>query len=499
MSCHQLINSNGQLYGSLLLNYPTITQMDQAITQAVTGMGGGTGPTGPNGGPAGPTGAMGPMGATGSLGPTGSQGVQGVQGVTGTQGVTGAQGIMGPTGLQGFTGTQGDIGPTGQKGNPGASVGYYDYKANTLSTSGDPTTGKILWNNAIQLFATELNLSTYESDGTDIDVLLNLIAVNDILIIQDIADSNNYQEFVMTANAISAVTYFTLPVSLLTSTATFTNDQNLIIIIKTAGIIGPNGPTGAQGIQGPTGTFNSSDNIVCASLTTPSYVQAVTFQSSGNMTVTSGGTTTINSNSGDLTNNVNGTLQDNVTGTGNRYISAKSLNFAISGGITTLPNQYVGILPYSYCMPIQSSYTFASTLSVTNVATSVTVSFVSNPWQSINSTTGTIKLRSKIWLSNFVYTGGSSGNFKVYSSITFGGAETFGLVYPGTGAADGTTFTVPIQTANNWEFSDIYTLPTSSSFYLSGSMKIYFIMSTNITRTIQIGPVIRATLEFLSN
>lgn len=217
MSCHQLINSSGQLYGSLLLNYPTITQMNSAIGSALTGGTGTQGPTGP----------------------------QGVQGVTGPQG---------PTGL-GATGPQGNIGPTGEKGNPGASVGYYDFKANTSLTLGDPTTGKILWNNATQSSTTQLNLSTFESDGTDIDVLLDLIAVNDILIVQDAINANNYQEFQMTSNAVNVITYFSLPVTILASTYDFTNDQNLIIIVKTAGIVGPIGATGAQGIQGVTGAL----------------------------------------------------------------------------------------------------------------------------------------------------------------------------------------------------------------------------------------------------
>jgi hypothetical protein len=94
------------------------------------------------------------------------------------------QGIMGPTG---------DIGPTGATGPAGQSTSFYPYRANDTPGTGDPGSGKVSWNNANQLIATQIQINHVGQDGVDIDVFLALLEVADTVIIQDKSDSANYQ------------------------------------------------------------------------------------------------------------------------------------------------------------------------------------------------------------------------------------------------------------------------------------------------------------------
>ena len=167
--------------------------------QGATGAQGEGGPTGVQGdtGPQGPTG----QGFQGDQGPQGDQGVQGDQGPQGFDGPQGFQGLEGPQGFQGDQGPQGESGPQGDQGPAGGSTNTFLYKAKTTSTSGDPGSQYILWDNVTQTSATQLNISHITNNNIDIDFILALIKVNDILILQDQGNSNNYQKWVVTTDA----------------------------------------------------------------------------------------------------------------------------------------------------------------------------------------------------------------------------------------------------------------------------------------------------------
>ena len=238
----------------------------------VTGVTGPTGPTGATGagttgatGPTGPTGAIGatgPTGATGVTGPAGATGSTGPVGVTGDTGPTGSTGSTGPIGATGATGPTGVTGATGPTGADGGSSNYYDYQAKTTITTGDPGNGHVIWNNATQVSATQINISHINQDGVDIDIFLALLKTNDIIVLQDRNVSGNYQNWTVSATPIAQVDYFEVPVTLITSggigTTNFSNNHQLILAVTAAGVVGPTGPSGATGATGPIGVTGAT-------------------------------------------------------------------------------------------------------------------------------------------------------------------------------------------------------------------------------------------------
>jgi hypothetical protein len=171
----------------------------------------------------------------------------------------------------------GPTGATGPQGAQGQSSSYYDFKANTLLTSGDPGSSYLLWDNATQASATQINVSHFDTNSTDIDVFLALLNPGDIIIIQDKNDANNFQKWTVTLNTIQA-TYNEIAVSLISSTYSFSNDEPIILIISYVGPqgpqgdTGPQGPTGAtgpQGIQGDTGPTGATGQLGATGATGP--------------------------------------------------------------------------------------------------------------------------------------------------------------------------------------------------------------------------------------
>ena len=186
-------------------------------------------------------------GVPGPPGPAGPEGPQGIQGI---------QGIQGPQGIQGI---QGETGAQGPAGADGQSSSFYNYQADTsiLSPPIVTTNGHIYWNNATQSSATELILSHLTQGGNDIDVFLSLLKTNDSIIIQDQSNSNNNQKWTISATPTVVENQYTLiPVTLVTATHSFANNDQLLVIVSSAGIPGPQGPqgpAGPQGIQGEPG------------------------------------------------------------------------------------------------------------------------------------------------------------------------------------------------------------------------------------------------------
>jgi hypothetical protein len=220
-----------------------------------TGVDGATGATGV----AGNDGATGATGITGADGSTGATGVQGDVGSTGATGIAGADGSTGATGLEGATGATGigATGATGPQGNAGQSASFFDYKAKTTILSGDPTSTHLIWNNATQISATQINVSHIDKNNVDVDVFLELIKQGDTLILQDATNSNNYQKWTVSATPVPQTGYVEYPVTLVTSAGTgttnFANNHDLAFIVFSAGIAGATGATGIQGSTGATG------------------------------------------------------------------------------------------------------------------------------------------------------------------------------------------------------------------------------------------------------
>jgi hypothetical protein len=134
--------------------------------------------------------------------------------------------------------------------------------ANTGATSGYPGDGDILWNNATQTSATQLNISHLTDDGTDIDIFLALLSVGEQIIIQSQTASADYQTWTISGastnvNPGAANSYWTYPVTLAGSggvgTTGFANGAALFLAL----VNGVSGPTGPGGPTGPTGAVST--------------------------------------------------------------------------------------------------------------------------------------------------------------------------------------------------------------------------------------------------
>jgi hypothetical protein len=242
-----------------------------------TGNVGATGPTGPVG-PVGETGPAGPVGPKGDTGNTGAQGIQGIKGDTGDTGPAGAQGIQGvkgdkgdtgdtgpagPQGIQGIQGLKGDkgdtgdTGATGPQGATGDSSTHYHYNTRTNTTSGDPTTNQLGWDNTTQISSTALRVNHVDADGQDDSIFLDLVNQHDVLVIQDKNNAANFQKWEVSGTPTYNSTWDLFPVTLISSggtgTTNFPGSHSVLLIIVSVGNVGPQGPTGATGATGPEG------------------------------------------------------------------------------------------------------------------------------------------------------------------------------------------------------------------------------------------------------
>jgi len=109
-----------------------------------------------------------------------------------------------------------------------------------------------------------LYVSHIDQGGNDQDVLLALVSIGDTIIIQDKAISANYQKWNITSTASSAG-LVTWGISLVISTHSFSNNDQILLILSKAGATGPQGATGTFG---PTGT-NYGDYVYWNTNTLP--------------------------------------------------------------------------------------------------------------------------------------------------------------------------------------------------------------------------------------
>ena len=96
-------------------------------------------------------------------------------------------GIVGYTGSQGASGYTGSTGSTGYVGSQGVSNALYNYKAkvSTANVTTYPVDGYIVWNNATQTSATQININHTTEDNIDIDAFLAILAPTQTILIQD--------------------------------------------------------------------------------------------------------------------------------------------------------------------------------------------------------------------------------------------------------------------------------------------------------------------------
>ena len=152
----------------------------------------------------------------------------------------------------GIVGATGSLGATGATGAPGQNSSLYNYQARTNRQSGDPGNGNIIWSNVTQQSATELHISHIDGNNDDIDYLLSLILPDDVIRLQDQNNSTQYQTWKVSGTITDVTNYVIVPVTLITSTFSFTNTEQIIAILRSAGVTGATGATGI-GATGATG------------------------------------------------------------------------------------------------------------------------------------------------------------------------------------------------------------------------------------------------------
>ena len=125
-------------------------------------------------------------------------------------------------------------GATGAAGANGGSSTAWRYRAKTNATSGYPTNGHLLWNNAMQVNATEILVSHLDDEGSDIELFLSFFAEGQKLFIQNRDDSSQNQIWEITGtptvtNPNTSTAYYTFPVTLVSSQgAEFTNNHSIL-------------------------------------------------------------------------------------------------------------------------------------------------------------------------------------------------------------------------------------------------------------------------------
>lgn len=250
-------------------------------TGAASNVTGPTGYTGPQGniGSTGPTGYTGPQGADSNVtGPTGYTGYTGF-GATGYTGYTGFTGYEGPTGATGYTGPKGETGYTGYTGYTGTtgSTGYtgytgpqgpqgtfggatFKYHFLTSTSNTDPGSGNLKLNNATFNSATNLYISIYDFDGTDIQSFLETIddstsSIKGTFKVTEINDPTKFIFYQIVGLHTVNTSWYSVPIAYVTgSTSSILDNTHVIITFAVTGDAGSTGPTGYTGYTGYTGT-----------------------------------------------------------------------------------------------------------------------------------------------------------------------------------------------------------------------------------------------------
>jgi hypothetical protein len=189
---------------------------------------------------------------SGITGGGGGSNTSGTSGTSGAQGSSGATGNSGTSGTSGVNGSSGATGTSGTSGVNGASNSLFNYQAKTTITSGDPNSGHIIWNNATQSSATSISISDTDQNSNNIDLFLSNLVSGTTITIQDQSNHTNYQSWLI-GTPVDNTTYWTIPVTLITSTYSFPNNHQVLFIITTTPS-GTSGTSGTNGINGSSGT-----------------------------------------------------------------------------------------------------------------------------------------------------------------------------------------------------------------------------------------------------
>ena len=202
----------------------------------------------------------------GGSGTSGTSGSSGINGTSGSSGVSGTSGSSGVSGTSGSSGISGSAGTSGTSGINGASNSFFNYRAKTNKISGDPTIEYIIWNNVIQSDATSISISDTDQNGNNVDIFLSNLVSGTTITIQDQSNHTNYQIWLI-GTPVDNTTYWTIPITLITSTYSFPNNHQVLFIITTT----PSGTSGTSGVNGSNGTSGANGTSGSSGITPATY------------------------------------------------------------------------------------------------------------------------------------------------------------------------------------------------------------------------------------
>ena len=235
-------------------------------TSGASGSSGTSGVSGTSGtdGTSGTSGVDGSSGTSGTSGASGSSGTSGVSGSSGTSGTSGASGSSGTSGVSGSSGTSGTSGVSGTSGTSGqqGDRAGLQYEFSTSTSSGNPGSGTLKFNNSTLSSVTQIVLST-----TTIDSL----GVGSILDLMDDSNSTIKSIVTITSNANGDGSFFSFQVTGVTTHANyrelngtfvagsaFTNNEIIAFNFTQTGNSGSSGTSGVNGATGPAGATGAT-------------------------------------------------------------------------------------------------------------------------------------------------------------------------------------------------------------------------------------------------
>lgn len=149
--------------------------------------------------------------------------------------------------LQGLQGLQGTMGSFG--GAP------FEYKYLTNTTSSDPQVGKLKFDNTDMSLATTLYISKVDFNGLSANGYLQTIddstsAIKGHFNVKDLIDGSKSTMFIISGSITSYTGYISVPITYLSGTTTFDNNELVLTTFARTGDKGDQGIQGTQGIQG---------------------------------------------------------------------------------------------------------------------------------------------------------------------------------------------------------------------------------------------------------
>jgi hypothetical protein len=146
------------------------------------------------------------------------------------------------------------VGPKGDPGPTGASSSVFQYRFDAGIAENDPGGGRLRLNNAIQPNATALYIDRLTQDNFDVSTIFRMMGPQDKFVIQDKTLAAHNQVWAQTGPAFDRADWFEVPIAFIQSDGTvFTGNQQISVLVRSAGTAGPKGDTGPQGAPGPTG------------------------------------------------------------------------------------------------------------------------------------------------------------------------------------------------------------------------------------------------------